>query len=177
MNAFPFDRHGPGHHRAGALLRNQRGVALPMTLVTILILTALTAGLAEMTVAEIQMQGRTLQDAQATYLAQAALEHQIYLLKANKDAGALAPVNYPATGGQEYWYSTSLVCLLQCSSSRESRRWTITATGEIRTPGAGTVLQTRAIRAIVEIAYSGNVPTPYQVPSRVTVLRWEEVFP
>jgi hypothetical protein len=169
----------PGHlrHPAACALREERGVALPLTLVVILILTALTAALAELTVAEIEMQGRILQDTQATYLALAGLEHQIYLLKTNKDAGALAPVNYPAAGGQEYWYSTSLVCLLQCSSNRESRRWMITATGEVRTPGVGTVVQIRAIRAVVEIAYSGDAPTLYQFPSRVTLLRWEEVYP
>jgi len=166
---------------SGWLLRrltcDERGVALPLALLVILILTALTAGLAEMTVAEIEMQGRTLQDTTAVYLALAGLEHQIYALKANKNAGSLAAVNYPITAGAEYWYSTTLACLLQCSSNRESRRWEIVATGEIRKAGTGTVLQTRAIRAIVEIAYAGSAPTLYQFPSKVTMLRWEEVYP
>jgi Tfp pilus assembly protein PilX len=165
------------HQPARTLLRDERGVALPLALVVILILTALTAGLAEMTVAEIEMQGRALRDTTATYLALAGLEHQVYLLKADKDAGAVAAFNYPVTAGAEYWYSTTLLCLLQCSSNRESRRWEIVATGEVRKSGTGTILQTRAIRAVVEIAYAGSAPTLYQFPSKVTMLRWEEVYP
>ena len=159
------------------MLREETGVALPLALVVILILAALTAALAQMTTAEIGIHERTQRDTRALYLALAGLEHQIYQLKSNKDTGALAPVNYPSTSGQEYWYSTALTCLLQCTSSRESRRWEITATGEVRRPGTGDVLQTRAVRAVVEIAYSGSGANLYRYPSKVTTLRWEEVYP
>jgi len=166
--------------RAAALrtvLREERGVALPLALLVLLILAALAVALSEMTAAELDTQRLTRWDVQAQYLAQAGMEHQIYTLKANKNAGALAPVNYPVTPGQEYWYSTALTCVLQCSSNRESRRWEIVATGEIRQPGGGAVLQARAIRALVEIAYAGSGVNLYAFPTEVTILRWEEVYP
>lgn len=159
------------------LLRTERGVALPLALVVILILSALVAAVAQMTITEIEVHRRTDLDVRAQYLAHAGIEHQIYVLKGNKNAGPLTPVNYPLTPGQEYWYSTALVCQLQCASNRESRRWEITATGEVRTNGGGPTLQTRAIRAVVEISYGGTGASLYQFPGEVTILRWEEVYP
>lgn len=159
------------------ILGNERGVALPLALMVILILSALVAGVAQMTISEVEIQRRTDLDVRAQYLAQAGIEHQIFVLKGNKDAGGLAPVNYPPAAGQEFWYSTALVCQLHCASNRESRRWEVTATGEVRRSGGGPILQTRAIRAIIEIAYSGSGANLYQFPAEVTILRWEEVYP
>ena len=162
-----------------ARLEEERGVALPLALVVLLILAALAVALADLTAAELDTGRWTRWDVQAQYLAQAGIEHQIYTLKANKNAGALAAVNYPLTPGQEYWYSTTVTCLLQCPPTyRESRRWRIVSTGEIREPGSPTVLQTRAIRADVEIAYAWDSGTnSYRLPTAVTILRWEEVYP
>lgn len=173
---------GPALRRAGvalrARLRDQRGVALPLALVVLLILAALATALAELTTAELDTGRWTRWDVQAQYLAQAGMEHQIYALKANKSAAALAAVNYPVTAGQEYWYSTSLTCLLQCGTDGESRRWRVVATGEIRQSGGGPVLQTRALRADVEIAYAWDSGTStFRLPTAVTILRWEEVYP
>lgn len=159
------------------MLRSERGVALPLALLVILILSALVAAIAQMTISGIEIQRRTDLDVRAQYLAQAGIEHQIFVLKGNKNGGALAPVNYPASAGQEYWYSTTLTCQLQCATNRESRRWEVTATGEIRGSGGGPILQTRAIRAIIEIAYGGTGANLYQFPTEVTILRWEEVHP
>ncbi len=162
-------------------IREERGVALPMALLILLILAALAVALAELTEAELDVGRLTRWDVQAQYLAQAGMEHQIYLLKANKNAAAIAATNYPVTAGAEFWYTTTMTCLLQCGTDRESRRWEIVATGEIRQPGGGPVLQTRAIRARVEIAYAwgGPVGGPFGfvLPTEVTILRWEEVYP
>ncbi len=154
-------------------------MALPLALLVLLVLSTLAVALAEMTAAEVDVGRWTRWDLQAQYLAQAAIEHQVYALKADKDAAALGPVNYPATPGAEYWYSTTLTCLLQCTSDREHRRWRIVGTGEVRAPG-GTVLQRRAVRAEVEIAYawgSAGFATGFIIPTAVTYLRWEEVYP
>lgn len=159
------------------LTRDEAGLALPLALVIILILAALVVGMAQMSTSEAEIHRATYFDARALYLAAAGLEHQIYVLKGNKNGGALAPVNYPATAGQEYWYSTTLTCVLQCTDNRESRRWEIISTGEIRKSGTAQVLQTRAIRMLVEIAFSGSGANLYQFPSRVKLLRWEEVYP
>ncbi|MDQ7850333.1 MAG: hypothetical protein RB148_08675 [Armatimonadota bacterium] len=157
----------------------EEGVALPLALLVLLVLSILAVALAEMTAAEVDVGRWTRWDQQAQYLAQAAIEHQVYALKADKAAAAVGPVNYPATPGAEYWYSTTLTCLLQCAADREVRRWRIIGTGEIRTPG-GAVLQRRAVRAEVEIAYAWGSTGPtagFIVPATVTYLRWEEVYP
>lgn len=154
-----------------------------MALLVLLILAGLAVALAELTEAELDVGRITRWDQQGQYLAQAGFEHQIYALKGNKNAAALAATNYPATPGAEFWYGTTLTCLLQCGVDRESRRWEIVATGEIRQPGTGTILQTRSIRARVEILYAwgGPVipggPVGYVLPTDVTILRWEEVYP
>jgi hypothetical protein len=153
-------------------------VALPMALLILLILAGLAVALAELTEAELDVGRLTRWDLQAQYLAQAGIEHQIYALKANKNAAALAATNYPVTAGAEFWYSTTLTCLLQCGADRESRRWEIIATGEIRRPGGGPVLQTRALRALMEIEYTWDAGTgTFRLPTEVTIRRWEEVYP
>jgi Tfp pilus assembly protein PilV len=159
-------------------MADERGVALPLALVVLLILAALAVALADMTAAELDMGRWARWDVQSHYLAQAGMEHQIYALKANKDAAAVGAVNYPATADQEYWYTTTVACLLQCAADRESRRWRIVSRGEIRQTGGGPTLQSRAIRADVEIAYAWDAGTgTFRLPTAVTILRWEEVYP
>ena len=150
-----------------------------MAVVVALIIALLVAGIAWMTVAELEMGRLTRYDAIAQYMAQAAIEHQLYLLKDNKDAGPIAYTNYPVTPGQETWYTTSLTCLLNCTGNVATRRWSVRATGEIRQYSgvSYTVLQTRTILTEVDITYDGVAPTLYRYPQRVTVLRWEEELP
>jgi Tfp pilus assembly protein PilV len=159
------------------VLHREDGLALPLAMIVILILSALMLGLAETTTSELSLALPAHRDLRATYLAQAALEHQIYLLKANKGAAAMALTNYPVTTGQEAWYSTTLTCLLNCAANFETRTWQIVATGEIHQTGGPAVLQTRAIRAVVEIHYGGNGAPPFQQPTKVFIVRWEEVYP
>jgi len=148
-----------------------------MALVIVLILSALMLGLAETSLSEVGVTRATDWDTRALYLAEAGIEHQIYALKANKNAGALAPVNYPVTPGQPYWYSTTLTCLLHCGGNWETQRWRIVATGQVQLPNSSTVLQTRSIRAVVEIRYGGSGANLFQFPTAVIVERWEEVYP
>ncbi|MBM3470164.1 MAG: hypothetical protein FJX73_05150 [Armatimonadetes bacterium] len=147
-----------------------------MAIIVTLIVALIVGGIAQLVVADLEM-GRLVQwDTSATYLAQAAIEHQIYLLKANKDAGPIAYTNYPVTPDQRSWYVTSRTCLLNCSGNVAARRWCVLATGEIRryNPDATfTVLQTRTLRSEVDITYGGASPL-YGTPLKVTVLRWEE---
>lgn len=159
------------------VLREEGGLALPMAMLVVMILSALMLELALTTTSEFGAALPASRDARASYLAQAGLEHQIYLLKANKDAGAIALTNYPSTPGREYWFSTTLQCLLNCGVNFETRRWQIVSTGEIHQTGAPTVLQTRSIRAAVEIHYGGTGASLFQFPTKVLVLRWEEVYP
>ncbi len=152
-------------------------MAMILALVIVLILAALMLGLASTTLSEIGITQATDWDIRALYLAEAGIEHQIYALKANKNAGPVGPVNYPVTPGQEYWYSTALTCLLHCGVNWETQRWQIVSTGQVRLSGSATVLQTRSLRAIVEIRYGGTGATLFQDPTLVTVLRREEVYP
>lgn len=155
----------------------ERGLALPMALFVIMILSAIMLEIALTSTAEFGAALPAARDVRAGYLAQAGVEHQIYLLKANKDAGAIGPTNYPVTPGQEYWYSTTLQCLLSCGANFETRRWQIVSTGEIHRAGSATVLQTRSIRAVAEIHYGGNGAWLFQFPTQALILRWEEVYP
>lgn len=163
--------------RPARILREEHGLALPMAMLVVMILSALMLELALTTTSEVGTALPASRDARANYLAQAGIEHQVYLLKANKDAGAIGPTNYPVTPGGEYWFSTTLQCLLNCGVNFESRRWQIVSTGEIHQTGSPTVLQNRSIRAVVEIHYGGNGVSLFQFPTKVLTLRWEEVYP
>jgi hypothetical protein len=158
-------------------LADERGLALPMALFVVLVLSALMLELAASTTSEFGAALPAHRDVEANYLAQAGLEHQIYALKADKNAGSIPWTNYPPTPGQENWYSTTVQCLLSCGANFETRRWQIVSTGEIRQAGSGTVLQTRSVRAVVEIHYGGSGASLFLVPIQVRVLRWEEVYP
>ncbi len=151
-----------------------------MAIVVTMILALIVAGVAQLMIAEADMGRLTRLDAEAQYLAQAGLEHQIYRLKADKTAAAVPYTNYPASADQRSWFVTSRRCLLpaldDCTSNVAARRWCILSTGEIRryNPDATyEVLQTRTIRAEVDITYGGASPL-YGTPTRVTVLRFEE---
>ena len=158
------------------VLRDERGVALMIALVVILVLAVIVLSIANITTGEIEINRLTNWDTTAQYLAQAGVEHQIYLLKGNVNASAVPDTNSPVLPGETLglgsrWYRTTLACQLNCSGTPSSRRWSIDSFGEIRQPGTVTTLQQRTIRAQVEITYSGASPTA------VTLLRWEEVYP
>lgn len=162
------------------LTRDEQGIALPLAIVAIVVLAGLVILLAQMTANELDIDRYTRGDVRAQYLAQAGIEHQIYELKGNKDAGALGFVNLPASSNGELRYRTALTCLLTCTANRESRRWRIVGTGQVRrrnADGSFTLLQSRQIRAFVEVAYIGDGVDLYRFPSEVTVVRWEEVYP
>src|SRR5437879_12679129 len=129
-------------------MRDERGFALPLAMLVVLILSALMLGLAETLTSEFSAALPASRDLRAAYLAQAGVEHQIYLLKANKDAAPIGLTNYPVTSGTEYWFSTTRTCLLNCSTNFETRRWQIVSTGEVHLAGTSTVVQTRTIRAV-----------------------------
>ena len=156
---------------------DERGLALPMAMLVVMILSALMMELALTSTAEFGAALPASRDLRANYLAQAGMEQQIYLLKVNKNAGAIGLTNYPVTPGGEYWYSTTLQCLLNCGVNFESRRWQIVSTGEIHQSGSPTVLQNRSVRAVVEIRYGGTGGSLFQFPTKALILRWEEVYP
>lgn len=170
--------------RLAAPLRRVRsgeaGVAFVMAVVVTMILALIVAGIAQLMIAEVQIAQATRWDAEAQYLAQAGLEHQIYLLKEDKTAAAISYTNYPVTTDRRRWFVTTRRCLLptldDCTVNAQARRWCILSTGEIRRYNPDStfvVLQTRTIRAEVDITYGGTSPL-YGTPLRVTVLRWEE---
>lgn len=163
--------------------RGEEGFALVLAIVVTLMLALVAAGIAQVILADQDMGRLTRWDATALYLAGAAIEHQIYLWKGNKDAGAIPATNYPITADQRFWYSTSLTspdgCLLNCAGNVSSRRWRVRATGEVRQyapDSTWTVLQSRTLLAEVDITYTGTSPT-YGTPLEVTIRRWEEALP
>jgi len=172
-------RNGP-FRRVGPLLQEDRGVALALTLVIILILAAIVLGTASVTTSEVEIERLSRWDTQTQYLAQAAAEHLIYLLKRDKPTDVtLAPVNFPVTTGQESWYFAAAICQSGCAA--DTRTWTITASGEMRRAGSGPpsvgspctdpCLQRRDLRIAVQIEYASANPIA------VTLTRWEEIYP
>ena len=171
--------------RAMETLRNERGVAMIMALVVILILAAIVLAVSQMTTGELEVHRLTRWDALTQYLGQAGVEHQIYLLKGNKDAAAVPYQNYPVLPGEtaglgRFWYITSLTCTLNCPPGNPAvRRWQIASFGEIwdcPTPCA-TLLHQRTIRAQAEITYVTCGGVVNGCPKQVTFLRWEEAYP
>jgi Tfp pilus assembly protein PilX len=161
------------HRRCG-----EEGIALVLAIVISLVVALIVAGIAQVLTADLDINRIALWDSTAQYLAQAGLEHQIYLLKADKTTTVGIPyTNFPVTADQRFWYTTTLTCLVNCSGNVSVRRWRIQSTGEIRqySGGSYTVLQTRAIAAEVTITYDGLAPNLYAYPQRVTIQRWEEI--
>lgn len=165
----------------------ERGVAMIMALVVVLILATLTLAMGFMASAEVDIHRLSRWDTLAQYLAQAGIEHQIYNLKVNKDAAAVPYTEYPQLSGYPpglgpFWYVVpTLTCTLNCTGNPSSRRWTIAADGEVRrydpVAMSWTLLQERTIRAQVEIAYVTCAAGINACPSGVTLLRWERVEP
>ncbi len=154
-------------------------MALILAIVITLLVALIVAGITQVTVADFEMNRLTRWDVTAQYLAQAGIEHQLYVLKGNKDGAAIAYTNYPVTADQRFWYMTTLTCLLNCAGNVAARRWRIQAMGEIRQYDGVTytVLQTRTLTAEVNITYDGVAPNLYAYPQKVTVQRWEEAVP
>ncbi len=164
--------------RRGVL--GEEGVALIIALVVVLILAAIVLAMGQMTSGELEIHRLSRWDTLAQYLAQAGVEHQIYLLKENRDAGAVPYIEYPqlpqyAPGLGPFWYIASRTCTLNCTGTPSLREWSIQSYGEIwnydSATATWTLLQQRTIRAGVRITYSGSSPTA------VTLLRWEEAYP
>jgi hypothetical protein len=164
----------------GRVRLNDHGVALPLALAVILILAVIVLAISSMTTSEVEIHRLTRWDALTQYLAQAGADHQIYLLKADKNAAAIAYTNYPVLPGEtagsgKLWYRTTLTCTLNCTGNPATRGWTIQSFGEIRqNDGSWTTLQQRTVRAQLQITYGG---VGINEPTAVTLLRWEEVYP
>ncbi len=170
-----------------ATVRNEHGIALVVALVVILILTGIILAVTQITTSELETHRTSRWDDIARYLADAGVEHQIYLLKADQSTcgipttptSCVAYTNYPVLPGETagsgaFWYRTTLQCITNCTGRVTDRVWWVTSSGEVR-QCCWTILQQRQIRANVEITYlrsGGN-----NLPQTVTFLRWEEVYP
>ncbi|MDR7394524.1 MAG: hypothetical protein QN196_08235, partial [Armatimonadota bacterium] len=122
------------------------------------------------TVAELDSDRLVDWDRKALYAAEAGLEHQVYELKKDKNAGPVGT----ASLSPNLRYVVSSQCRPElsagatCTENRELRTWEITSTGEV-VDGAG-VIHSRTVWALVEIQYGGQ---NYGTPQSVSVLRWE----
>lgn len=161
-------------------MRDERGVALIIALVVVLILSGVVLAVAQITTADLEIHRVSRWDDTARYLAHAGMEHQIYLLKVSQTAGPVPYQNFPVlpsetAGSGAFWYTTTLLCITNCTgSNNQTRVWRVTSNGEVRRC-CWTVLQQRQIRAQVQIDYNDN--NGVMEPSAVTFLRWEEVYP
>lgn len=154
--------------RAGGLVR-EGGFALPLTLFTVTLLVLLTAALAGMATARVEISRLADWDRKALYAAEAGLEHQIYELK----RGRTTPVGQQSLGGaplEARYRVTQLVSSGpggMCTDDllAEEQWWEVTARGEL--VAGGNVLHSRIVWALVEIE------ARLLLPPTVTVCRFE----
>ncbi|MGH2372410.1 MAG: hypothetical protein ACRDIC_02875, partial [bacterium] len=85
--------------RIQGAVREEGGVAMIMALVVVLILAAIVLAMTFMTTAEVDTHRLSRWDTFAQYVAQAGIEHQIYLLKGDKNACAVPYQQYPVLSG------------------------------------------------------------------------------
>jgi len=178
--------------------RNEQGVAFIMALVVVLVLAAITLAMGFMTTSEVDIHRLSRWDTLAQYLGQAGIEHQIYLLKSNKNDCGVPYQEFPqlaqySPGLGPFWYFATPICSATpgdpctpdvngCPTGNpDIRRWDINSYGEVWRYDAGTgtwaLLQRRTIRARVEITYATCTAGTYACPSAVTLLRWERAEP
>ncbi len=166
--------------------RREDGVAFPVTLFALTVLALLTAAVAGMTTAEVNSERLVDWDRRALYAAEAGLEHQLFVLQQDQEAGAVGTVSL---GGSplEQRYTVTVQCtpLLSaratCSGEAESRTWEVTSRGQL--VQGSTVVHERVVRALVEVRYCGGAPSAdprcpgggplYGTPRAVLIRRWE----
>jgi Tfp pilus assembly protein PilX len=158
----------------------ETGAALALALVAVLLLGLLLAGIALMTVGDLDIGRATRWDAVALYLAEAGMEDQVYRLKADKDAGPIGVTVSPADGtvaGLSLRYATRIKCLENCGGNPSSRVWEVSSWGMLVRQSDNTPLQRRTVVAQVEVTYTGSGPDLNRFPSSVSFLQWEERYP
>lgn len=174
---------------------DERGVALIMALVIVLILAAITLAMGFITSADVDIHRLSRWDTLDQYLGQAGIEHQIFALKGNKNNCGIGYFEYPqlvqyTPGLGPFWYTATPTCVATAgdtctldingcpTGNPATRRWNINSNGEVwRYDGAWALLQQRTIRAQVEITYITCAAGTNACPSGVTLLRWERVEP
>src|SRR5688572_16311469 len=81
------------------LLKDQRGVALPMALMTLVIMAALVVAFSVLSASEPTIANNQLRVAQARALAEAGVERALWALTEGKTTpGATGSITYPLTG-------------------------------------------------------------------------------
>ncbi len=145
----------------------QAGFALPVTLFVLVLLALLAAALAGATTAELQGERLADWDRRVLYVAEAGLEHQIYRLKGDRNAG---PVGTVSLGGSPWTFRYTVDARPAAPGGQcrgvvaDAGWWEIRSVGQL-VQGA-TVVHSRTVDALVEIQYLVLVPT------RVTVCWW-----
>jgi hypothetical protein len=164
-------------HRLNALIRGQRGIALPMALLTMLILSALIIAFSMMAASEPVLANNQLQVAQARAVAESGVQRAIWALNTNA-AGitdsfvpAGAPydnsVAIPVTvNGAQIGVFTVVVIPTPGGGPNE---WNITATGWTPTnTGSGPKVK-QVIQVTVFKIGLGNLPSPLTVRGDIDV--------
>jgi hypothetical protein len=122
------------------LVRNERGIALPMALGVMMVLTIALVAVLQLSSSGQLSSKRSAGEDRSVALAEAGVEHATSLLTRATDVinpSAVAPGSEQVSEGTLGW-STSLSGLT----------WTITGTGTVANPDAGTALVRRVTRQI-----------------------------
>ena len=141
----------------GLLLTNQRGVALPMAMLALLILSALVIGFSVLSASEPTIANNQLMVAQARSLAEAGIERAIWALKNPADASGI-----PSTGAIPAPYDGSQLLLVSTGNyNLGGFRVTVASATTVPYPAGcpATSSMSRADRCIVAVGWVPNDTT------------------
>lgn len=166
-------------HRLDRLIRSQRGIALPMALLTMLILSALIIAFSMMAATEPVLANNQLQVAQARALAESGVERAIWALNNPTNASGIPnPLVTPAapyagvtatpvtvSGNQMGVFTVSVINNALDASARDivSTGWTPTNTG------TGPKVKQKIQVTVLTVRGFGDLPSPLTVRGEIDV--------
>ena len=165
-------------HRLNMLVRNQRGVALPMALLTMLILSALTIAFSMMAASEPVLANNQLQVAQARAVAESGMERAIWAL--NNQANVNGIPNPLVTPAAPYDGSTATpvtingaqvgVFIISVTNGATASERNIVATGWTPTnTGTGPKVKQKIQVTVFQIRPLTNLPSALTVRGEIAV--------
>ena len=165
-------------HRLKALIRSQRGVALPMALLTMLILSALIIAFSMMAASEPVMANNQLQVAQARAIAESGVEQAIWAL--NNEANVNGISNPLVTPAAPYDGSTAIpvtingaqvgVFTISVTNGATANERNIVATGWTPTnTGTGPKVKQKIQVTVFQVRPLTNLPSALTVRGEIAV--------
>lgn len=163
-------------HRLNMLIRNRRGIALPMALLTMLILSALIIAFSMMAASEPVLANNQLQVAQARAVAESGVERAIWALNNPANANGIPPSLVPLPAAYDGSTATPVmingvqvgVVTISVTNGAAANERNIVATGWTPTnTGPGPKVKQKIQVTVFQIGL--NLPSPLTVRGEIGV--------